>query len=47
MGLVHIPEVHLRAGTAAGIDREVVLRRELFEEAEGMALTAVRALKLL
>lgn len=45
--LVYLPEIQLRASTATGVDRELVLLRELFEESEGMALAVVGSLQLL
>lgn len=45
--MVNKPKIELRAGAAAGIDRQVVLLAELFEETKCVALTAVGSLKLL
>lgn len=42
-----VPQVEFRAGTAARVDRQVVLLAELFEEAKGVPLAAMGSLQLL
>lgn len=42
-----VPQVEFRAGAAAGVDGQVVLLAELFEEAKGVPLAAMGSLQLL
>lgn len=45
--LDYTPQVQLRAGTAARVDRKVILLTELFKKTEDMSLTSVGPLELL